>query len=60
MRGTFMTNMYGTQLNFNHKKQLSVYDQNGKRKFGAGSRQTKRQYSQVNNNKYGKESIQLC
>jgi len=55
-----MTNMYGTQLNFNHKKQLSVYDQNGKRKFGAGSRQTKRQYSQVNNNKYGKESIQLC
>lgn len=46
-------NMYGTQLQFNPKKRLTLYDQNGKRWCNFGSRQSKRQQSQKAN--HGKE-----
>ena len=52
MKSTFLNgNMYGTQLHFNPKKRLTLYDQNGKRRFDFGSRQAKRQQSQ-NHQKY--------
>lgn len=38
-------NMYGTQMQFNPKKRLTLYDQNGKRWWDFGSRQAKRQQS---------------
>lgn len=38
--------MYGTQMQFNPKKRLTLYDQNGKRWADFGSRQSKRQQSQ--------------
>lgn len=47
--------MYGTQMQFNPKKRLTLYDQNGKRWADFGSRQSKRQQSQNNhhNNRIG-------
>lgn len=39
-------NMYGTQLQFNPKKRLTLYDQNGRKWHEFGSRQSKRQQSQ--------------
>lgn len=41
--------MYGTQMQFNPKKRLTLYDQNGKRWKDFGSRQSKRQQSHNNN-----------
>lgn len=47
--------MYGTQMQFNPKKRLTLYDQNGKRWADFGSRQSKRQQSQNHhhNNRIG-------
>jgi hypothetical protein len=57
MKGSILNgNMYGTQLQFNPKKRLTLYDQNGKRRFDFGSRQAKRQHSQ-NHQKYGNYRI---
>ena len=57
LKGTFLPgNMYGTQLNFNPKKRLTLYDQNGKRRYEFGSRQAKRQQSQ-NHPKYGNQRV---
>ena len=52
-KGYNPVSMYGTQTKFNSKKRMTLYDQNGKKWWNFGSRQSKRHQSQKqNDNQY--------